>query len=62
MHRKGYIYILVVMSINAIFAAVFLWILVNMVQSCAAFGCTNKIKNDTWIHNTDIPFCKFLAY
>ena len=34
----------VVMNINTVFAAVFLWILVNIVQSCAAFVCTDRLK------------------
>ena len=25
----------------------FLWILVNMLQSCAAFGCTNRVERDS---------------
>ena len=32
------------MSINKVFGAVFLWILINMVQYSAAFGCTNRVK------------------
>ena len=32
---------------NTVFVAVFPWTLVNMVESCAAFGCKNRGKNDT---------------
>ena len=46
---KVYIYTQVVMAIHTIFAAVFIWILFNMVSSCAAFGCGNRVKKDSGI-------------
>ena len=37
------------MNIQTIFPAVFIWILFNMVSSCAAFGCANRIKKGSGI-------------
>ena len=37
------------MSIHTIFVAVFIWILFNMVSSCAAFVCANRFKKGSGI-------------
>ena len=50
------------MSINTVLLLSFLWILVNIIQSCTAFGCANGVTNDTEINNTDMLLCKVLAY
>ena len=50
----GYIYIFLVISINTVFAAVFLWILVNIIQSHTAFGCTIELQ---MIHKETTLIC-----
>ena len=37
------------MNIQTIFPAVFIWILSNMVSSCATFGCANRVKKGSGI-------------
>ena len=43
------------MSIETIFPAVFIWILFNMVSSCAAFVCANRVKKASGISFDGFP-------
>ena len=46
------------MIIHTFFAVVFLWILINMFQSYAAFGCTNTVKKDSGISFHSLDFLR----